>query len=539
MFRIFHDNDFKKELFKLALPVVIQEILVFLVNTANAFILKVIKGDAAFNGTTSANDVFYIFNIILLSFVFAGSVFAAQYTGKKDTQSVRKIFNLSLKIAFILSLIFTISCLIWPVQIISALTDGSGNIEFGAGYLRVFAIAFIFRGLGAMYYYSIKNAEKTKLIYILSIITFALNVGLTSAFCYVPFSNESMGAAIAATLARFIELVLLIIFTWKMEDTRFSLKYFLHTDPEMLSQYFKYTLAILGSRICWGAGDLLLTKVVVNHIQFSGETMQMAFITANNTVTTVRNLVTCSTAGITAASSVLIGRELGANKLSEAHKHSKDIMRFLLVLAAFNITMSFAYAPLFMISVDKTVDYKSFTQLVWAMSGIYAISYLAQVYNAVINDSFFSIGGDRAAMFISNGLFMWVIVVPLSLTAYFLKWDPLVIFTIANGEEIVKCWANILRYYQKHWIKNIVNPKDNQIGEITYKYINNKSKKGVDASFSYKTFVVHRFVPSKLKEKQAIKEAKNEIMIQQEYGYLKKYAEQYFKACLDDKEFAI
>ncbi|MCQ2792358.1 MAG: hypothetical protein MJ208_02415, partial [Bacilli bacterium] len=161
MVKIFRDRNFRKELLSLALPVIFQEILVFLVNTSNAIIIKVIKGEAAFNGTTSANDVFEIFNILLLSFVFAGSVFAAQFTGKKDTKSVRKIFNLSLKISLILSIAFMVVSMIWPVEIISGLTGGEGNIEFGANYLRIFSIAFVFRGLSAMYYYSLKNAKKT------------------------------------------------------------------------------------------------------------------------------------------------------------------------------------------------------------------------------------------------------------------------------------------------------------------------------------------------------------------------------------------
>ncbi|MCQ2794208.1 MAG: hypothetical protein MJ207_02465 [Bacilli bacterium] len=496
--RIFHDQNFRKELLSLALPVIVQEILVFLVNFSNQLIVKAILGPDAFNGTTSANDVFSIFNTLLMSFVFAGAAFSAQFAGKKDITSVRKIFNLSLKISFILALVFMVVSMVFPEQIIAGLTGGTEIIEFGANYLRIFAIAFVFRGLSAMYYYSLKNAKKTKLIAILSISTFVLNVGLTTAFCYVQIGgNPSIGPAIAAVAARGLELLLLIIFTWRMEETKFSLKYFLHTDANLLPGYMKYTVALLASRILWGFGNMLMSKIVINHIAYpeivdpsGGQTL--ALITANNTVSTVRSLVNCSTAGITAATSVLIGRELGANKLREANAHSKDVMRFLKLLAAFNIVMSFVYVPIFMINAGANVDPSkldvfnaNFTNFVWMFSGIYALSYLAQVHNATINDALFTGGGDKVAMFMVNGLFMWGIVVPLGLTSFYLQWDPILIFTICTSEELVKCWAVILRYYNKTWVRNIVDSDANKLKNFRFDY--QKNKQQVLVTFDYKT----------------------------------------------------
>ena len=502
MIKVFHDKQFRKDLLSLAFPVIGQEILNQLFNVSSAIIVLTIfsllygstTGSNAFNGTSSANDIFNIFNILQLSFVFAGTAFSAQFIGKKDTQSVRKIFNLSCKISLLLAVIFMVVSMIWPAEIISGLTGGSGNIQFGADYLRIFSIAFVFRALSSIYFYSLKNAKKNKLIVILSISVFVTNVGLTSGFCFIPMANPSMGPAIAAVLTRAIELILLICFTWKMEETKFSLKYFLHTDPEMLGQYMKYTVALLASRILWGVGNMLMSKIVINHITYSSAddptgSLTQALITANNTVATVRGLVNCSTAGITAATSVLIGRELGANELRKANEHSKDVMRFLKVLAVFNIAMSFAYAPLFMINTlskqSSDFDVASFTRFVWMFSGIYAINYFAQVHNAVINDSFFTGGGDKKAMFMANGLFMWGFIVPLGTTAFFLKWNPIIVFTICSSEELVKCWANILRYYQRTWVRNIVDLEANKMTNFEYKYI--KAKKEVLVTFDYKT----------------------------------------------------
>lgn len=547
MFKIFHDKIFKKELLNLALPVIGQEILVFLVNFSNQIIVKAMLGPEAFNGTTSANDVFNIFNTLLLSFVFAGAAFSAQFAGKKDTTSVRKIFNLSLKISFGLALVFMIVSMIWPNEIISGLTGGAGNIKFGADYLRIFSIAFVFRGLSAMYYYSLKNAKKTKLIIILAVSTFVLNISLTTAFCSFQIGdNPSIGPAIAAVAARGLELFLLIFFTRKMEETKFSLKYFLHTDANMLPQYMKYTVALLVSRICWGFGNMLMSKIVINHIVYPNIDdptggLTLALTTANNTVSTVRSLVNCSTAGITAASSVLIGRELGANELRKANAHSKDIMRFLKLLAAFNIIMSFVYAPIFMINagakgIDPTkldVFNANFTNFVWMLSGIYALSYLAQVHNATINDAFFTAGGDKLAMFMANGLFMWGFIVPLGLTSFFLGWHPIVIFTICTSEELVKCWANILRYHTKTWVKNIIDKDANKMTHFEYKYI--KTKKAVLVTFDYKTIKnMQYYVAVKDDIKDPIKWTQELLLQKEENKKLVKFANRCFKVAINN-----
>ena len=175
MIKVFHDKQFKKDLLSLAFPVIGQEILNQLFNVSSAIIVLAIfsllydseTASIAFSGTSSANDMFNIFNILLLSFVFAGTAFSAQFIGKKDTQSVRKIFNLSCKISLLLAAVFMVISMIWPTEIISGLTGNDKIIKFGADYLRIFSIAFAFRALSSIYFYSLKNAKKNKLIVIL------------------------------------------------------------------------------------------------------------------------------------------------------------------------------------------------------------------------------------------------------------------------------------------------------------------------------------------------------------------------------------
>ena len=98
-------KDFYKELFSLAIPIGMQNLLVALIGATDALMLGRFSQDAV-SAVSLANQVVFIMNLFIGAAVGGGGVLLAQYWGKGDRTMVKNIFCTILKWAFGISLVF-------------------------------------------------------------------------------------------------------------------------------------------------------------------------------------------------------------------------------------------------------------------------------------------------------------------------------------------------------------------------------------------------------------------------------------------------
>ena len=94
-------------------------------------------------------------SVCLLLFLFAitagVSIFAAQYWGIQDRDSVEKTLGIGLAASVLISLPFTIGALFFPEQLMRIFASDPVLIEDGAAYLRVVGISYFLLSISQIY----------------------------------------------------------------------------------------------------------------------------------------------------------------------------------------------------------------------------------------------------------------------------------------------------------------------------------------------------------------------------------------------------
>jgi len=445
--KIFKDKEYKKKFLGLFIPIMIQETLVNFISTIGILMLGAVD-QTAMSGVSLANNIFIIFNNCIGGVVVAGCLLCAQFYGKKDINSVNKIFCLSLKVSLIISLVcFTVSEII-PAQLIGLFAPSQPEIiEAGSRYLRFFAITFMFRAVTGVYFYLLKNLNKAKQISLISLVSLVINVSVTAISLFV-FKQKEMGAAYGIISSRFIEMIIAIIIVKRAKTVKFTFKDFLHTDSHLFKEFFVHLIPLFICKLAWALGSVMISV-------FLGR-LGSDVIAATALWNIARNISLCIPSGVTGAAAILLGQELGSNNLKGAKAHSKEMMQLTLFMGTLNM---FVFMSL--IGICFGISYNSVTaetlKYLILMGLITFPSFLFQAFNSVLLDGIYPSGGDTIFISIVNVSIYWLVVVPLGFLSTSLSWPVLVIFFLVTSEETVKFFPVIFRYRQDKWVRNITN----------------------------------------------------------------------------------
>ena len=457
---VFKDKGLRKQVFSLAIPFFLQEAILVLTSFLTAIMFSPGRTDEVIAGIGAASNIYFLYNITVCSLVFIGNLFISQHYGKGQHDNVRKDFYVSLKIVAVLAIIFFTLSMAIPSQLIAIFIPGSKPqdllaVSYGATYLRIFSISFLFTGFSLIYYCFIKNTGLERYATTNSLITLILLASLNAIFIFgVNMGLE--GVATALVIARFVELILNVVFVQIKGKDKFIFKEFIQRDPELFKSFFKRGGALTLAKLSWAIGFLMIS-VILGQLSknMGGDGIKM--LAANTLLLYAINIIMSIPNCITPTVSVIVGRQLGGNKLNEAKEASKQILRFTAMLAIFAMaSVMLSYPIIFYthsnVSGDKTTAYYLlyFTIIVAAIM-------IPRGFNGPIENGILTVGGDNLYVSILDGV-VWIIPVALGYVGVKCGWHPIAVFACLQLEEVIKCPINFWRYKTNKWVKNIVTP---------------------------------------------------------------------------------
>ena len=113
-------REFYKELFSLAIPIGLQNLLIALIGATDALMLGRLSQDAV-SAVSLANQIVFVMNLFIGAVVGEGGALIAQYWGKEDKTMVKNLFCMILKWSFIISFIFFALAMLIPEQLMRIL----------------------------------------------------------------------------------------------------------------------------------------------------------------------------------------------------------------------------------------------------------------------------------------------------------------------------------------------------------------------------------------------------------------------------------
>jgi putative MATE family efflux protein len=441
------DRQFYTNLIRISLPIALQSLMLAMVAACDALMLGRVAQEQM-TAVSLATQIQFVQNMFLSAATAAGAILGAQYWGKGDKRTLEDIFDLMLLFCGAVSLAFFLACELCPGVLMSIFAEDAGLISVGSAYLRIAGWSYLITGVSQCYLTIMKVTENVKAGAAISSAAVVLNILLNAVFIFGLFGIPAMqarGAALATTLSRVAELVICLLVSSGTGYVRPALSRAFGVSKELVGDFFKQCLPLMGGGLCWGVGFTSYTAIMGH--------MGVDAAAANSVAAVVRDLVCCMCNGIGSAAGIIVGNELGAGRLEQGKKYGIRLKNISYVIGFISTGIVLAVTPVVVngvILTDQARDY-----LIWMMV-IMSFYMIGRCVNTVTINGVLDGGGDTLFDLYSLIVCMWMIAIPLALCgAFVFHWSPLAVYACTCLDEVGKIPWVMYRVRKYKWVRDL------------------------------------------------------------------------------------
>lgn len=443
------DKNFYKVLFSITLPIAAQNFITFTVSLADSLMLGKV-GEIALSGANLANQLFFILMIITFGVTSAAMVFASQYWGKNDVYSMKRVITIMLRLAAVISVAASALAICIPETVMSWYSDDAAVIEAGASYLRIIGWAYPFYSITNAMASVLRSAHIVKISIVIYLSSLIVNVSLNWVLIFGHLGAPAMGvegAAIATSVARLVEFIILIIYLAFFEKKiHYTIKDFFVSVKDYLGAFFKTGAPVVLNEAIWSIGTSVLS-MIIGHISTE-------FVSANSIANIIWQCVWVVVSGMGNATSVVIGNAIGRGEKKETVLNkAKTIVLLAAIMGILSaITLLIIRGPIINF-YEVSAETKA---LAYDLIVSYAIIIVFQAMSVQYIVGIFRGGGDTKTAMIVDVLFLWITAIPLgALTGLVLGWAPPFVYLMLRSDELLKNIIGFLRLRSGKWIRDI------------------------------------------------------------------------------------
>lgn len=445
------DKKFYKKMSIIAIPVVIQNFIAIGLNMVDSIMIGKLGVDPLAS-VGIANRLYFIFTMICFGLYSGSSIFIAQYWGVKNIKDIRKVFGLNIYIGSIISIIISIILFIFPFQILSLFCKDSIVVSQGVEYIRIIVFSYIFTALSYAASFDSRAIQKLTVPTIISALAILINTLLNYILIYGKFGFprlEIKGAAIATFIARIFEFIALYAYIYlsKEHPLAASIKELSSFNRDMFKNLISKSLPVIISESSWAIGTS------VYYIAYG--ILGPSAIAVVNVAYIINDLFQSIFFGVGNATAVMLGNEIGKDKLKRAIKYSK---RFIKITFILNIIVSISLI-LFTNTIVKIYNFDVVTSIMLKKSLIvFAIFTTPKMFTYVFICGILRSGGDTKFPMLIEIITIWFISIPLAFLSVKVFKLPLhLVLAVVFSEEILKLIIIVKRYNTRKWLRNVIS----------------------------------------------------------------------------------
>ena len=441
------NKQFYQKLRQLSLPIAFQSLMLALVAAGDALMLGRVA-QAEMTAVSLATQIQFVQNMFLSAITGAGAILGAQYWGKGDENALRSLFNLTLRFAGLVSLLFFGACELVPELLMKVFASDSQLIEIGSAYLRIAGWSYLLTGVSQCYLSIMKVTDYVKPCVMISSGTVLLNVLLNAVFIFGLLGAPAMqarGAALATTISRVAELACCIAISRGGSYVRPAWRRFFSTSRQLTRDFVRQCLPLMGGSLFWGVGFTSYTAIMGH--------MGVDAAAANSVAAVVRDLICCACNGVGSAAGIMVGNELGAGNLELGKAYGIKLKNLSWVIGFASTALVLAITPLIVRFVILSETAQSYLT---GMMVIMAIYMIGRCVNTVTINGVLDGGGDTVFDMYSLAVCMWGIAIPLALLgAFVFNWHVLLVYACTCLDEVGKIPWVMHRFRRYKWVQNL------------------------------------------------------------------------------------
>lgn len=441
------DRAFYRRIFRLVLPIVVQNLLSAAVGSADVVMLNYV-GQSAISAVSLATQYTNILFMVFYGLGTGATMLCAQYYGKGEYEPIRVVEGFALRISLIVSTLFALMAFLKPDLMMLLFTNDQELIQLGSIYLRYMSVTYLCWGVLEIYLSVLRSIGQVKVSMILNILAFSLNIILNAVFIFGLFGAPKMGVAgvaLATMLSRVIELIGCFVVSIFQKEIKLNFGYMFKKNKLLLQDFIRLSLPALGNDIVWGLA-FSMYSVIMGH-------MGSDVVAANSLVTVVRNFGTTFSFGIASGGTILLGNIIGSNKMDEAKECASKIMKLTVLFGIVGGLIVLIVSPFVLEFASLTETAHKYLKYMLLINSYYI---LGIAVNTSLIAGVFRAGGDSRFGFICDTIDMWCYAVPLGfLAAFVFKLPVMVVYFLLCTDEFAK-WPWVIKHYKSmKWLKNI------------------------------------------------------------------------------------
>ena len=449
MSSLFDDKQFYRDLFALAIPIMLQNLVNSLVNLLSTIMIGRL-GTVEIAAVGLGNQIFFLYNLLLFGICSGGAIFTAQFWGRGDVSGIRKTLGLCLVLNLASAFLFTLAAALFPEKLIGVYSRDRAVIKAGAAYLRTLSPSFIPFAITLAFTLALRSVEKVRLSIVVTLIALSLNGCLNYIFIFGRGPIPAMGvngAALATVFSRVVEVLLLVTVSYALKYVPAgSLRELLGFNRGYVRHFLKVSFPVIINEVLWSLG------ITSQNIIFARTDTNA--IAAFNIVGTVSMLVWVLFIGLGNGVGVMIGKKIGEKDEKTARDYASRIVRFapLLALGAALVLFPLSLLLPFVFNVNPATLHDASLMFI-----VLCCSYPFRAFNMAMIVGICRAGGDTVFCVIYDIAIMWLVTLPLAAFASFVLEAPVwIIYLCVLSEEALKVIFGLRRFISGKWLHTVI-----------------------------------------------------------------------------------
>lgn len=442
----------------IAVPIMIQNGITNFVSLLDNIMVGQI-GTEQMSGVAIVNQLIFVYNLCIFGGLSGAGIFTAQYFGQQDDEGIRHTFRYKIWLASILTILAIGIFLIGGESLIQMYLNGSSDggdltaaLRYGKEYILVMLLGLPAFMMVQTYASTLRECGETLLPMKAGVAAVLVNLVFNYILIYGKFGMPAMGvtgAAIATVLSRYVEMVIVLVWTHKHKEKNTYIVGLYRTmkiPGHLVKKFFIKGSPLLVNETLWSAAQASLLQCY--------SIRGLSVVAALNIASTIANLFNVVFIALGDSVAIVVGQQLGAGRMEEARDMDNKMIAFSVMSCTAVAVLMLFIAPLFP-RLYNTADgtRQLAAQLIMAQA-------VFMPQNAFLHAAYFTLrsGGKTMVTFFFDSVFVWIVTVPIAYvlsryTALYVVW----IFACVQIGDWLKCALGFILVKKGVWLQNIVS----------------------------------------------------------------------------------
>ena len=457
MKKLIGDKKFYQMVLAIAVPIMIQSGITSFVGLIDNIMVGQVGTDSM-SGVAIVNQLLFVFNLCIFGGISGAGIFTAQFFGQENHEGVRDTFRFKI---IICAMITAIAILIFGAcgssLIALYLHEGSssgdiGNtLTYGEEYLRIMLIGLIPFAISQAYCGTLRETGETIVPMKAGIAAVLVNLVLNYLLIFGHFGFPKLGiagAAIGTIIARFIECLIVVVWTHRHHEKNPFIKgtyKTLRVPLALTNKIIIKGMPLLLNEGLWAGGMAVLMQCY--------SVRGLSVVAGINIANTIANLFNIVFLALGNAVAIIVGPLLGAGKMDEAKETAYKMIFFSVCCCLILGGIMVVVAPAFPMLYNTTDEVKDLAA--WFIR----IAAICMPIYGFLHATYFTLrsGGKTIITFIFDSVYLWLVSIPLAfMLAYYTGINILVVYLMCQLVDIFKCMLGYVLLRKGIWIQNLV-----------------------------------------------------------------------------------